>query len=99
VDAPAAEEIHAVVRVEIDQPRDDRLTVGDADRVGSCGAGERGAADLEDLAGADEEPRVPDAGVAGAGEQPAAGDDDVTLLGGGGADEQNEREETGESEP
>ena len=78
--ATGVEQLDRVVRVQIEQPGNDRLGIGDGNSLGVRRRDRQIAADAQELAGANQNAGIADAFIAGRGEQPAAGDDDVALL-------------------
>ena len=79
--SPGVEQIHGVVRMEIEEARNDGLAVGDLDALGIGRGNRQVAADAQDLAGADENSWISHTGVARRRKEPTAGDDDVAFLG------------------
>ena len=90
--AAGVEQLHRVVRVEVEQPGNDRLGIGERDSLGVRRRDRQVAADAQELAGANHDAGIADAVVAGRGEEPAAGDDDVALLGGQRGGDQREQQ-------
>ena len=84
--ATGVEQLDRVVRVQVEQPGNDRLGIRDGDSLGVRRRDRQIAADAKELAGANQNAGISNAFIAGRGEQPAAGDDDVALLRGSDAD-------------
>ena len=83
VDALLAEQVDRVVRVQVEEPRQDRLVGGEPDDLGAARvASGQGRPDLQEDAAPDENPRVRNERVPGAAEQLPAEDDDVSGLDG-----------------
>ena len=78
--SPGIEQIHRVVRVEVEEARNDGLGIGDDDAVGVWCGDRQVSADAQDFPGANENSWISHTSVARGREEPTAVDEDIAFL-------------------